>query len=162
MITIRQQIFSEVVAKLQTVKTSNSWTAYGMTGNYLTNIGDQVHPWRTSAFNPSELPGIIPRDLDEPIEPLGQGIERTTRQLHIQVVVAVGGEDAAEQLRKIFGDLDIAFGQGRDERWGGLASETVPRISRSVLDQESLKVAGGIYEVYIHYPTLAFNPFNGS
>lgn len=162
MITIRQQIFTEVVAKLRTVKTSQAWTAYGMTGNYLTNIGDQVHPWRTSAFQPEELPGIIPRDLDEPIEPMHLGAERTTRQLHIQVVVAVGGEDAADQLRKIFGDLDIAFGQGRDERWGGLASETIPRISRSVLDQESLKVAGGIYEVYIHYPTLAFNPFNGS
>lgn len=162
MVTIRQQIFDAVVAQLRTVKTTNQWTAYGMTGDYLTNIGDQVHPWRTSAFQPEELPGVVPRDLDEPVEPMSEGSQRMKRQLHIQIVVAVGGEDAADQLRKIFGDLDIAVGLGRDSYWGNLASETVPRISRSVLDQESLKVAGGIYEFYIHYPTLAFNPFNGS
>lgn len=133
-----------------------------MSGNYLTNVGEQVHPWRTVEFQPDELPGMIPRDLDEPIEPMKIGSERTTRQLHIQITIAVGGDDAADELRKIFGDLDIACGLGRDARWGGLASETVPRISRSVLDQESFKVAGGIYELYIHYPTLAFNPFNGS
>lgn len=162
MITIRQQIFTKVVAQLQSVRTANTWSAYGLSGNYLSEIGAQVHPWRTSAFQANELPGVIPRDLDEPIEPMSQGSERMIRQLHVQVVVAVGGEDAADQLRKIFGDLDIAFGLGQADGWGGLSTKTVPRISRSVLDQESQKVAGGIYEVYIHYPTLAFNPFNGS
>lgn len=162
MITIRQQIFDEVVARLRTIKTTNSWSLFGMTGNYLTNIGDQVHPWRSSAFQANELPGIVPRDLDEPVKLSSLSSDRTERELHIQIVVAVDGEDAEDQLRVIFGDLDIAFGLGRADRWGGLTSETRPRISRSVLDQESRRVSGGIYEAYIEYPTLAFNPFNGN
>jgi hypothetical protein len=56
--TIRQTIFDLVVAGLRQAVTTNTYTLYGQTRNFETNIGNSVHPWRSAPFSESELPGV--------------------------------------------------------------------------------------------------------
>lgn len=164
--TIRQQIFDKVVAALRDIKTTNTWESYGMTGNYSTNVGNNVHAWRSTPFSVDELNahggGLVVRDLDAIADKGDTRDSRTKWSLHIQVIVEVSGDDADSALRTIFGDLDSAFYKGRSTGWDGLSNDTRPRVVRSVLEQESARVAGGVYEVYIDYATLAFNSYNGN
>lgn len=99
---------------------------------------------------------MIVRDLDEPILEPTVRAQRVTRQLHMQVEIVLSGTNSMDDLRKHYSDVEAAIGEGRETVWADITSETRPRISRSVLEQESLKVAGGIFEFYIDYPTMAF------
>lgn len=159
-LTLRQQAFEKVVDQLRLIKTTNSYTLFGVTANYKTNVGDSVHVWRSAPFQADELPGLIVRDLDEIKELSDKYGDREKRSLHIQITIAVADDTPQEELNAIFGDLDTAFGVGRASNWDGLVQETRPRIARTVGDQESLKIAGGVYEVYLDYATRAFYPYN--
>lgn len=154
---VRQEIFNRVVAQLRRIRTGNTYTMYGEAPkHYFTDIGLKVFPWRAAPFQPNELPGLIVRDLDEPVHlpaPRSQGI---IRQLHIQVEIALKGDNAMDDLRLIYADVEAAIGEGRESVWADITSDTRPRLSRAIVEQESAKIAGGIFECYIDYPTLAF------
>lgn len=157
--TIRQEIFTKVVTQLQRIKTINTYTVHGKTLSYETNAGNSVHPWRSANFDPEAgdtLPALVPRDLDELRELSDKYGMAEKRSIHIQVAIVASGTTSADEMRKIFGDLDGAFGEGRATNWDNTAAETRPRLSRTIADQESLKITGGIYEVYIDYATPAF------
>ena len=152
----REEIFTKVVTGLQGILTTNTYTLHGRTFNFETNLGSSVHPWRSAALDEAELPGVIPRDLDEIRELADKYSEAEKRSIHIQCAVVASGDTSPATMRKIFGDLDGAFGVGRETGWDGLSTETRPRLTRMILDQESLKITGGIYEVYIDYAIPAF------
>lgn len=154
--TLRQQIFTKVLAQLALIRTTNSYTLYGQTFAYSTNIGANVFPWRSSELAETELPGMIVRDLDELRELSDKYGGGEKRSVHIQCAIAAGGATSADTMRTIFGDIDAAFGVGRLSDWDGLTLETRPRLTRMIADQESLRITGGIYEVYIDYATPAF------
>lgn len=145
-----------VVAQLGRIRTGNTYTLRGQTKNYLTDVGLHVFVWRATPFLRNELPGLIARDLDEPVvqaTPMSEGV---LRQLHLQVEVVLGGDTPIVDLWKAYADIDSAIGEGRESVWADFTGATRPRINRSVVDQDSAKIAGGIIEFYIDYPTLAF------
>jgi hypothetical protein len=152
---VRQEIFERVVAQLRRIKTTNTYTLYGGTLPYLTNLGNTVFPWRAAPFQPGES-GIIVRDLDEPVMESAPRSERVIRQLHIQVEVVLAADDPVTRLWQAYADIEAAIGEGRDSVWADITSNTRPRLSRSLVEQESAKIAGGIVECFIDYPTLAF------
>lgn len=152
---LRQEIVDRIVTQLRRIKQANTYTLYGETRNYFTDFGDTVYQWRAAPFHPGES-GLIIRDLDEPVIESTPRSERVTRQLHIQVEVVLSGNDPVDDLRKVFADVEAAIGEGRESVWADITSNTRPRITRTVVEQESAKVAGGILEVFIDYPTQAF------
>jgi hypothetical protein len=153
---IREEIFNRVVAQLQRIRTGNTYTMYGMTQHYLTDAGLHVFPWRATTLQPNELPALIVRDLDEPVILANNQSARVTRQLHVQVEAAIADNTPMTILRQIYSDIEAAFGEGRESVWADITIETRPRITRAVVEQESRKIAGGIFEVFIDYPTFAF------
>jgi hypothetical protein len=153
--TIREDIVTRVLGQLRRMLTSNTYTLYNETNNYLTNLGSNVSVWRATAFKPGEQ-GVILRDLDELHTLSDKRGQRVLRSLHIQVEIVLSGENSVNDLLKAYADVEAAIGEGRESVWADITSETRPRLSRSVVEQESARIAGGIYECYIDYPTLAF------
>lgn len=154
--TRRQDIFNKVVAQLRKIKVANTYTMYGDTDNYLTDVGLHVYAWRAAPFPPNTQMALVVRDLDEPAELSAPRSSRQERSLHMQVEIVISGDVAMETLRDVFADVEAAVGEGRESVWDSITSDTRPRITRSVLEQESAKIAGGIFEFFIDYPTLAF------
>jgi hypothetical protein len=156
--TIRQQILDTLKTKLQGIS---------IAGGYQTNLGSSVHEWRSSPFMREELPALIWRDLDEPIEEHTRFSSRHQRSLHIQVEIVGEGATSPAQYRKMLADVEKAIkaGQLEDGTWWagtggeGLALRTRPRMSRLVVEQESLKIAGGFYECFIDYVTRDFDQY---
>jgi hypothetical protein len=147
-----------VVEQLRTIKTSNSYTMYNQTGNYKTNIGDSVWIWRDVSFESDEPDSLIVRDLDEPLQLPSPYAERVERQLHIGIEL-IGRNAKSEKLRNEYlPDVEIAIGVGARTRWNNIG-KTRPRKSISVTGQESVKIAGMIFEFYIDYPGYAFYPY---
>lgn len=153
--TIRQDIVTRVYTQLQRIRTANTYTLYGETKNYLTNLGSSVFVWKSTPFQPTEQ-GIVLRDLDEPVSLSSSRSARVIRQLHMQAEVVLSGASSVSDLFNAYADIEAAIGEGRESVWADITSDTRPRISRSVVEQESAKIAGGIFEFYIDYPTLAF------
>lgn len=154
--TLRQQIFTKVLTALGNIRTTNSFTLYGRTFAYKTNIGANVFAWRSAALKETELPGMVVRDLDELRELSDKYGDAEKRSIHIQAAIMASGNTSADDMRDIFGDVDAAIGVGRAGNWDNLSTETRPRLTRTIADQESLKITGGIYEFYIDYATPAF------
>jgi hypothetical protein len=161
MSTIRQQIFQKVVDQLKTISTETEYQFYGVTGNYQSNLGESVFPWRAApATQASEYPFLVVRDIDELHKEASPGAPRVERQLHLIINIATAGDAAMDDLRnKFYPDVEIALGIGRQSRWDGLSGNTRPRLNRSVGEHESEYFAGGIVEFYIDYPTYAFYPY---
>jgi hypothetical protein len=156
---IRQEIVTRVENQLKRIRTGNTYTVYGVTRNYLTDIGLKVFQWRNVQFQPSELPALILRDLDEPAVLSSKNSSRVTRQLHVQIEIVTAGDNSPDDLRKYYADVEAAIGEGRQSVWADITEETRPRITRSVVEQgdTSVRLAGGIYECFIDYPTFAFS-----
>lgn len=156
--TIRQQIVDRFEAKLQTIATGNG---------FQTNVGSKVFEWRATPFMPQDLPALIWRDLDEPIEEDTRFSSRHKRTLHMQVEIVGSGASSPADYRKMLADVERAIKSGQldDGTWWAnpdgesLALRTRPRMSRLVVEQESLKIAGGFYECFIDYVTRDFDQY---
>ena len=156
--TIRQQIVDRFESKLQSIATG---------AGYQTNVGQSVHEWRSSPFMQNELPALIWRDLDEPVEEHTRFAQRHQRALHMQVEIVGSGTTSPAEYRKLLADVEKAIKSGQledgtwwaDENGEGLALRTRPRMSRLVVEQESLKIAGGFYECFIDYVTRDFDQY---
>lgn len=159
--TIRQQIFEAVVTQLKTIRTANTYQFYGVTGNYLSEIGQKVYAWRSAPTTPAEeFDYLIVRDIDELVKEPTIEAKRVEKQLHIVINIIVRGNNAAEDLRnKYYPDIEIALGVGAANRWGIGTGATRLRLTRSLFDQESDSLAGGIIEFYIDYPQYAWYPY---
>jgi hypothetical protein len=102
----------------------------------------------------------VVRDIDELHKEASPRAPRMERQLHMQVNIVVAGDAAMDDLRdKYIPDVETAILIGREQVWNNITSNTRPRLNRSVFEQESDKLAGGIVEFYIDYPSYAFYPY---
>lgn len=163
----RDRIVKAVIARLEAIQTG---------AGYQTNVGEHVFYWRTGTMSEEELNGfsehaaLVVRDLDETKATDGDhtkitklNTQKFSRDLHIQIEIVCGDEDAPTRLRKYIADIETAI--GKDIRWRDvdtgqpLAIGTRPRIDRSVVEQESKKIGGVVYEFFIFYATDAFNPY---
>jgi hypothetical protein len=157
--TIRQQLFELVIGQLKTIKTSNSYSMYGQTGNYKTDIGERVFAWRAVPFDEEDDDGLIVRDMDEIMQLSSPNGFRIERQLHMQVELGGRGVTSDTDLRnKYIADVEIAIGVGAFTVWNTVGN-TRPRKSISIVEQQAEKIAGMIFEFYIDYPTYAFYPY---
>lgn len=161
----RERIMDLVIARLKSILT---------TAGYQTNVGNNVDYWRTGSFSEEEMAdkpegALGVRDLDE-IKSVegdnrkvarGIGTEKFERDIHVQVEIAKTGEQSPTDVHKIIADIETAI--GKDVRWHegakALAIGTRPRIDRSLVDQQTLKTSGVVYEFFIRYVTDAFNPY---
>lgn len=159
--TIRQQIFQAVIDQLKTINTATTYQFYGVSGNYTSNLGSRVYPWRSAPeTQATKYPFLVVRDIDELHKEPSPGAPRIERSLHVLINIATIGDSAADDLRNMYyPDVEIAIGLGRLTRWGGLSGNTRPRLNRTVSDQESDVFAGGVVEFYIDYPSYAFYPY---
>jgi hypothetical protein len=148
-LTKRQRIVNEVQTELEGISITNGYQVDITT----------VDIWRSASFAVEELNALILRDLDEPIDEAPTGRNRHKRSLHIQIEIVAAGSTSPEQFRALLGAVEQAIQKGAQGEWNKLAIKTRPRISRMVVEQESKKVAGGIYECFIDYITEAFNAY---
>lgn len=157
--TIRQQLVTKVIARLQTIKTTNTYTLdYGETfQNYETNIGDRVDEWRAVDINPSELPMLVVRDLDTEHDVSSDQTEKQLNWLLIVVEIVTSGNTAASELRKMLGDVNAAIRQ--DTSWDELAITTNPQKERFLIEQQTKRVGGGLIEFKIKYVSGRFNQY---
>jgi hypothetical protein len=170
-LTKREKIVAQVVARLQSIAASNVTPP---PVGYQTNIGQNVYYWRTGAISEEELSSfaetaaLVVRDLDETKATDGDhtkvtklSTEKHARDLHMQVEIVCGGSDAPSRVHKIIADIEMAI--KNDVRWKAdgkpLAIGTRPRIDRSIVEQESRKIGGVVYEFFILYVTDSFNPY---
>lgn len=170
--TKRERIFDRVLNRLHNIRSDNEPDKYN------TQVGRYVFPWRTGTVSEEELESFVDhaalvlRDVDEtkatngnhtlPVTNLNGGTQKFERELHIQIEVFSGGEESPTLIRKVIADIETAIRQDirwRDVSGKALALGTRPRIDRSIVEQESKKVGGVIYEFFIHYTTDAFNSY---
>lgn len=171
--TKREKLFGRVVNRLHQIRADIEPDKYN------TQVGSFVFDWRTGTISEEELAAftdkaaLVVRDLDETksvngehtaitVQPLHGGKQKFIRELHMQIEIVCGGEASPTLVRKIIADVETAIRQ--DVRWHdasnkALALGTRPRIDRSVVEQESKKIAGVVYEFFIHYATDAFNSY---
>lgn len=170
--TKRQKIFGRVLNRMHQIRSDDEPDKYN------TQAGRHVFGWRTGTISEEELASftdqaaLIVRDVDETkaangdhtllVTHLRGGNQKFVRELHIQIEIACGGEDADGLARKVIADVEIAVSQ--DVRWHDvngkpLAIGTRPRIDRSVVEQESKKIGGVVIEFFIIYATGAFDPY---
>jgi hypothetical protein len=164
--TKREKIVRVLLARLRTILTAN---------DYNTQVGQNVFYWRTGTFSEEEIAGmtgncaLVVRDIDETKATDGDhtkvnkvSTDHFSRDLHIQIEIVQLGTNSPTTVHKLIADIESAI--RKDIRWrdtdgGALAIGTRPRIDRSVVEQESKKVSGVIYEFFIHYVTGAFNAY---
>ena len=157
--TLRQQIVDAIKTQLEGILISNG---------FATDVGTNVMEWLASPLDPEfELPALILRDLDEPVEEHTRHASRHERSLHIQVQIVATGDTPASAYRLMLADVEHAIRNGMDTdaqgypiSWfGGLAYRVRPRLSRLVVEQESYKIAGGFFECFVDYATRAFDSY---
>lgn len=167
--TKRERIVARVINRLHNIR------ADAEPEKYNTEIGRNVFYWRTGFISEEELQAfegnmaLVVRDLDETKATDGDhtkvntvNTQKVLRDLHMQIEIVCSGEDAATTRNKIIADIETAIRQDirwRDASQVALAIGTRPRIDRSIVEQESRKVGGVVYEFFINYATKAFNPY---
>lgn len=168
--TKRERIVNRVINRLHQIRSDIEPDKYNF------KFGQSnVFYWRTGIISQEELASfegemaLVVRDLDETKATDGDhtkvntvNTQKVARDLHMQIEIVCGGEDAPMTRNKIIADIETAIRQ--DIRWRDvdnkpLAIGTRPRIDRSVVEQESRKVGGVVYEFFVHYATQAFNPY---
>ncbi len=162
--TKREILVELVLARLRTITTTNG---------FRTNAGGNVDYWRTGSYSEEEMAdktdaALILRDIDElktvegdPTKVNKVPTEKFLRHLHMQIEIALTGSQSPSEIHKVIADIEMAI--RKDVRWhtGGkaVAVGTRPRLDRSVVEQNSLKTSGIVYEFFITYITDAFNPY---
>ena len=163
----RRKIVDRVIARLESILTDN---------DYETDVGKNVDYWRSGPYSEEEMAekpegALGVRDIDElkTIEGDQQkvakglgGKEKFQRDLHIQIEIGLAGTSSPTEVHKIIADIETAIGKDvrwKDEDGKALAVGTRPRLDRSLVDQQTLKTTGVIYEFFIRYITDSFNPY---
>lgn len=144
--SIRQQIIDEIDKRLKTIRVS---------AGYETEAGKYVFEWRDRPMEEGELPGIIYRDLSDPITT----DSKTTHihNLNLEVELFASGSDVPTTIRKMIADVNKAI--GTDERWGALAIETIPDSEDMVTEEGSKRLMSAIVRVNISFHTGYFKPY---
>lgn len=166
--TKREKLMERIVLRFQGIRADLEPDVYN------TSVGNNVFYFRTGTISEEELEGmpdgaLVVRDIDETKATDGEATKKVTsgheafgRDLHVQVELLQSGTAAPIQLHKLIADIETAI--RKDVRWrdsdgNALAAGTRPRLDRSVVEQESKKIAGNIYEFFVYYVTKAFNSY---
>lgn len=157
MTTYRQQIIAAIIARLELIKTTNTYQLGGAAFNYETNIGDKVEEWRAADIDERELPMLVVRDIDLDMSVDSDTTEIQLNELLIVVEIVTSGVTSAIELRKMFGDVWAAIKQ--DDTLGELVKTCKPKKERVIVEQANRKIAGGLIEFTVKYFSTKFNAY---
>jgi hypothetical protein len=133
---IRQSIMAAVETRLKTIKT---------TAGYSSNLGNNVFEWLDRDLDASELPGVVYKDRENPIESFTMG-EYTNK---VNVEIEIRAQDTPKNLRKMIEDVYKAI--GTDDRWGGYALDTQPVSDEIDCSHEDKKIGIAKIRIVIEY-----------
>ncbi len=139
--TVRQQIITAVIARLQTITVANGYSA---------DLGSDVFEWPGLPISPNKLPGAIVTDPGGQIEDAGVS-GRLDHTLPIEVDLLTRGATAVTAIRALIGDVLAAV--GTDPQWSALAVDTrCTGVTIAVEEHEHL-FAGAQINLEIKYRT---------
>ncbi|HEX8773258.1 MAG TPA: hypothetical protein VF735_06595 [Pyrinomonadaceae bacterium] len=142
----RQQIIDAMKTRFSAITTA---------GGYATNIGNQVHEWRTTEIPADGLPAQSLRDpVDEVTLPDKDSL---MHRHHLNVILDLVIQESAEQAteaRKALADVVKAIGV--DPTWGGLAARTLPRREQIMTDAQGNWLGGARMEFVVEYDTMGW------
>lgn len=145
----RQQIIDAIIVRMQLIQIANG---------YETDLGSNVQDWETN-YDDSELPALSVCDAVE-IHTLVNNQPDAVQQknvLPVQLRIFVKADTRAEELRKMFADLNKAIAV--DAAWGNLAMWTIPVKTGMVIPETDFVIGGGAMEIEIHYLTNTFDSY---
>ncbi len=144
----RQNIITAVKTRFAAIRATNG---------YATNIGQRVEEFRTTPFDASELPAINLLDTVEPVSFDNKNRGSHLRQLTVVAnLVLAESAHSATQARAALADVEKAIAS--DPRWGGLATRTLPKQGRLMVDDKGLWLGGAQVEFVIEYFTAPWEP----
>lgn len=145
-ISIRQQIVTGLLVRLRTILVSNG---------YETNLGSNIFEWKTTDFQPSEMPGAAVRDVPE-----GPPVVRGDIHMHVlgfSVEIKVSDADPATVLRAAVADVEKAVGLSpKFSTFLVLNPVSNPDFD---VEQNDSKLGSATVEFSVVYQTPAFAPF---
>lgn len=157
--TVRQNLISLIIARMQNILTANTYETPSSLQNYQTDIGANVKDWETN-FQEEDLPAMSVCDL---VEDVSMNTDSTNQIQSLKILLRIfkAKENQAEYFRKCFGDIYAAIRQ--DTRWKvdgvGLAIGTVIKSAGIILKDDVFEIGGAVVEIEIFYKTEAFNAY---
>lgn len=145
----RADIITAMQTRFQAIRTTDPVP-------YHTDLGLHVFAGKTMPFDENEVPGISIMDvgrqlLDEKIDQTGNVQDHL---LECEIKLECAGGTALATLRQMIADVYRAI--AIDDKWGGLAHQTLDGGDRLDVDQEDRKIGGAIITVFVHYRTTRF------
>lgn len=157
--TVRQTLISLVIARMQTILTTNTYDTPDGPQNYQTDLGANVRDWETK-YQEEDLPALSVCDLIEEVSMNTDSIAQI-QSLKILLRIFKAKDTQAEYFRKCFGDIYAALRQ--DTRWKvdnvGLAIGTIIKSAGIILENDVFEIGGAAVEIEIFYKTEAWNAF---
>lgn len=156
--SIRQQIFTKIKTRFQSILISN---------DYNTNLGTYLETWRCQPYSEEELAEHSPKgnliDPDEETENVLMGHVNGTQQHTLKIIVRIVMSDSTDVdalAKKAIADVTKAIGV--DTRFDGLVIDTLPGKTSLDMEQKKKKIAAFDYEFSVKYRTRRFDPYNQS
>jgi hypothetical protein len=112
--TIRKQIMDAFETRLKGIL---------VTGGYATNLGANVKAWRTTDFQPDELPALSFKDTKNDRSSYSQLEYTNMLTIEMEIHPAPGVNTIPDAYTLI---ADVYKAIAVDDRWGGLAEDTTP------------------------------------
>lgn len=136
-----------------------AFTAITINGGYETNLGLQIHWWRSGKLDQDELPAVIIKDLscDIDFEDVPIGMQNNTLHIEAEVMTA-SGKTTPEQLRKLQADIYDAIRV--DETWGALAQRTILEGDEVVTAEDEKTIGGSLIRFAVAFRTNRLNPYS--
>ena len=150
MISTRQKIITELETKLKTVLVVNGFE---------TDAGLNVFEWRDAPLQESELPGMVYRDMQDPIT---QSKTTHIHDLSIEIECFAAGSGVPTTLRKMIADVNKVLGETTTDgrvTFSALAIDVFPESEEMVVEQDSRRLMSAAIKFSIQYHTRKFDPF---
>lgn len=142
--TIRQHIIDDIKDRMESILTP---------GGYDTDAGQNVFEWREYPVNDDELPCIIIRDKDCPVNQDTNFSHENRLEIEFGIKAS-----SSEEVRQIFGDIYTAI--GTDLTWNGFAYDTEPVGEDIQMEHESKIVADASLKIIICFRTQKWDPYS--
>lgn len=141
--TIRQQIMSAVIARLQTITPDNG---YGF------DLSANVEEWPATNLGPNKVPAAIVSDPGGGMQDAGVS-GRLDHQMEIEIELIVKGTPSI--VRALAGDVLQAI--GTDPTWSGLAVDTTATGVQIAVEQHQHLFSGAQIDLTVMYRTIKWS-----
>lgn len=140
--TIREQIITAMISRFQGITKS---------AGYKSDLGNSVHHFRESDFEPAELPAINVFDNKNNIDHATLNRFNNVIDVELQVKVASGGTTYGEACDII---EDVYRAIAVDDTWGDLALDTQPISDEIEIHQADKIISGILINIQVQYEAV--------